>query len=372
MTTANLTRILTPITGVGFAGTPSVSNHVVDASTEGVAFVFDAKDTNAITHVGFRYGARTGTPPIFIAGIEGVSVTTGFPDGTYKGGGTPASGTFTPPASTAWDGTWQWVALDNSYTPALGERLCIAIRYSSGTIDGSNNSSFTTNWSSLNPVLASFPYAVRNTGGTWTNQTSAAAFGLRTASSRYGAIIPNLYATRSASTVGHRQAMKVNLPAGFGTTYRVRGVRTTASLALATGKTPLAKIWNAGGAIASKAMDTEQIGSATSGAYRCAECIFDTAVDLNFGTDYYFGFEVADATSAGVLIYGTQFASADDNTEDGGSYCCLSTYNGSVWTDDTTVRPWMELILDDITEPSGGGGAFIGPMRVIQSAGRRR
>lgn len=355
MTAAKLIRILSPHTTLS-TGSPSASSHVVDASNEGVAFAFDAKDANAITHLGFRYGARTGTPPTYIIGLEGISSSTPFPDGTYKGGGTPASGTFTPPSSTAWDGTWQWVVLDNSYTPSLGERLCITIRYSSGTIDGSNNSSFTTNWTGIGPSLACFPYSVRNTSGTWAAQTTATAFGIRTASSRYGVILPNLYTTRSASTVGHRQAMKVNLPAGFGATYRVLGIRSVVSLASTTGKTPLAKIWSAGSALASKAIDTDQVGSPVSGTNRTVECIFDTPIDLNFGTDYYFGFEVADAASAGVLIYGTQFASADDNTEDGGSYCCLSTYNGSVWTDDTTVRPWMELIVDDWEEPSSSGG----------------
>lgn len=360
MTIAHFSRILQPVSGLMFASSPSASNHLVDASNEGAAFVFDTRTTNTITHLGFRYGARTGTPPTFIIGLEGVSTTTGFPDGTYKTNGGNCSGTFTPPADTSWDGLWQWVALSNTYPPTLTERLALTIRHSSGTVDASNNSSFTTNWSNLAPVLASLPYAVRNTGGTWASQTSAPGFGVRTANERYGAIIPNLYTTRSASTIGHRQAMHVVLPAGFGSTYRVLGIRACASVASALGKAPLAKIWSASSALASKTIDTDQIGSATSGAYRTIETYFDTAVNLNFGTDYYFGFEVADAASAGVLIYGTQYASADDKaTDESGAYCSLATYNGSSWTDDNTVRPWMELILDDWTEPSGGGGIIM-------------
>lgn len=333
--------------------TLSFSSHIVDASNEGVAFAFQAETTDAITHLGFRYGVRAATPPTYIIGLEGLSSSTGLPDGTYKGGGTPASGTFTPPASTAWDGTWQWVALDNSYTPTLGEFLCSTIRYSSGTIDASNYSSFTTQIS--NAPSSYFPYPIRNTAGTWaTVAPSMPTFGVRTASGRYGYIIPNLYATRTASTVGHRVALKMSLPAGFGDTFKVSGIRFAGSIAGAVGKNPLCKIWSASSALASATLDSDVI--ATSTAYRSMEIRFDTSVTLSFGADYYFGFEVADAVNGGVILYGIQHSDSADATKDGGDYFQLATYNGSTWTTDATVRPLMELIVDDITEPSGGGG----------------
>jgi hypothetical protein len=368
MTNALGMRILNPVPGVMLGGTPSANNHIVDASNEGVAWVFDTRSTNAITHLGFRYGARTGTPPTYIIGLEGVSTSTGNPDGTYVGGGSPASATFTPPADTTDDGVWKWIALSNSYTPTLSQRLAITIRYSSGTIDGSNNSSFTSRWSGMSPELGSFPYSLTNTAGTWTKGTSAPIYGVRTASERYGPIIPNLYATRTAATIGHRQAMKVNLPAGFGDTYKVAGFRASASIATTTGKAPLAKIWSASAALASKTMDVDQMGSPTSGAYRTVEVFFDTSVTLNFGTDYYFGFEVAETTNSGILIYGTRYLDTTDKSYiEGGSYCVGSSYDGSTWTDydDATVRPWMELILEDWTEPSGGGGLLLPVVRPI-------
>jgi hypothetical protein len=369
MTFANYTRFGQPLT-LNPDTTPSFSNHAIDASNEGVAWAFQAKSTEAITHIGFRYGARAATPPTYIAGIEGLSTATGFPDGTYKGGGSPASGTFTPPASTAWDGTWQWVALANSYTPSsIGEWLCSTIRYSSGTIDGTNNSSFSSQLT--NAPKTYFPYALRNTAGTWAISANAfPVFGIRTANLRYGYIVPNLYSTRTASTVGHRVAMKVNVSSGFGDTYKVIGIRFAGSIASAVGKNPLCKIWSASSALASATLDSDVIAIST--AYRSTEIIFDTSVALSFGTDYYFGFEVADATSGGVILYGTQFASADDKaTDDGGNYFSLATYNGSTWTDDATVRPWMELILEDWTEPASSG-SIIAPMRVIQNSRSRR
>lgn len=356
---------MTPIS----VGTPSISTHVIDASNEGVAFAFQARNTDAITHLGFRYGSRTGTPPTYIIGLEGLSASTGFPDGTYKTNGGNCSATFTPPADTTWNGTWQWIALSNSYTPARGEVLCITIRHSSGTIDGTNNSSFGTNWTNMLPSLGSFPYAIRNTSGTWASQQIGSTFGVRTANDRYGCIVPNLYSTRTASTVGHRVAMRVVMPAAYGDTYKVVGMRASVSLSATTGRNPLARIWSASSTLTSITMDTDIAGASTVSAYRSWEVMFADSVTLNCGTPYYFGFEVADATSAGIALYGTQFASADDNDDDGGQVFGLGTFNGTTWTDDLTVRPWMELILEDFTEPSGGSGAVLMPQSVFSPMG---
>jgi hypothetical protein len=249
----------------------------------------------------------------------------------------------------------------------------LSIRYDSvtaDTINGSNQGSFVTNWSNMAPTLLSFPYAIRNTSGTWAVQTIAPVFGVRTANDRYGCIVPNMWLTRSSATIGHRQAMKVNIPAAFGDTYRVSGIRAAVSLAATTSKAPVAKIWQGTTALASKTLDTDQMGASTVSAYRIVECFFDTAVTLNCGTDYYFGYEVAETVSSGVLLYGTQFADAADNTDDGGSMACMGRFDGTSWTDDTTVRPWMELILDDFTEPTGGGGgAVILPQQTFSHIG---
>jgi len=374
VTKANFLRFLTPNGGLWFVGNPTINVHTVDNAAEGVAWVFDAKTTDPITHVGFRYGSRTGTPPTYIAGLEGASTTTGFPDGTYKTNSGNCTATFRPPADTTWDSIWQWIVLDRSYTPTLGERLCFSIRYDTAalnTIDGSNNSSFGFGWSNFGSNLNSFPYSTRNTSGSWANQGFPPLFGVRTVNDRYGGIVPALYSTRSSATIGHRVAMKVNIPGGFGDTYKVSGIRGPVSLAsLASGRTPIAKIWQGNTVLASKSCDIDQIGQTTNNALRNYEATFETSVVLNCGTDYYFGYEIADATSSGIILYGTQFNDAADNSDDGGAVCIMGRSDGTTWTDDTTVRPWMELILDDFTEPTGGsGGSMLIPQQTFSPMG---
>jgi hypothetical protein len=127
-------------------GSVSFTNFTINSSAgtaDIVVWCFQADTTDAITDLGFRYGARTGTPPTYRISLQGASTSGIGPDGTVLGGGSPASQTFTPPADTSINGLWQWKTLANSYTPTRGQFLCSVIEYSSGTIDGSNNSSFT-------------------------------------------------------------------------------------------------------------------------------------------------------------------------------------------------------------------------------------
>lgn len=334
----------------------SASNAVCDANNDGLGWIFKSPTTDAITHLGFRYGARTGTPPTYIIGLEGVVTTTGLPDGTYLGGGTPASMTFTPPADATIDGLWQWKALDNSYTPTRGQDLAITIRYSSGTVDGSNNSSFTRR----NPtgVAHSNPYSLTLTAGTWAASNEQPVFGIRTASNRYGNIIQAAYTTRTASTVGHRAALKFTLPADWASTFKVRGVRFYGSIASAAGKTPILGLWDASSAIQTASIDTDISASAT-GTNVINELYFDEAslTALNFGGTYYAGLEVADAASGGVIVTGATLSEANDLLSfPGGTAVHLATYDGATWSDVQTARPMMELIFDDLTEPAGGSG----------------
>lgn len=345
---------------LGGGTTPSFQSHPLDASNDGVGFVFQARDTNAITHIGARYTLRTGTPPTYVATIEGVSAATGLPDGTDVGGGSLTAATFTPPASTAWDATFQWFALTNAFTPTLGAWYSGTIRHSSGTVDASNFSSFTSHMTSFSGAGQSIPYAVRLTAGTWAKQGSSPVFGVRTASSRYGCPVQGFYNTRTASTVGHRVTCKIKIPSGLGT-YKLGAVNFAGSIAAAANKVPILGIWTSSGTIHTTVVDTEQTVNSTT-AYNLYEMIVDEVLTaLDSGTDYYIGLEVADAASAGVLLNGMQLAASDDRDAfEGGVNVCLSTYNGSSWTDDGTVVPFLNATLYDMTPPgSGSGGAMI-------------
>jgi hypothetical protein len=341
---------------VGFpfdpASSPGFTTFTLDASTDAMEFIFQAPESIVITKLGFRYGARTGTPPTFKISLQGVDGS-GNPDGTIKGGGSPASATFTPPASTAWDGTWQWVTLANSYTCARGELLALVIKFDSGTIDGSNNSSF-TELVNAGSEAQGFPYAIQNNAGARTKRPLLPVYGYASSTTAYGnpcetAIAKAVFgSTDNPDEVG----MTFNLPAGWGDTYKVVGVRFLISPN--AGSTLDVTIYDTDGSTVLQrvAYDTDH-GTTSTAQY---EILFDEATlsTLNFGSTY----RVSVAPAGTITLYGLQVdAAADWDAWPGGQDFAYSTrVDAGAWTQDATKRLLLELILADVTEPAGGGG----------------
>jgi hypothetical protein len=234
--------------------------------------------------------------------------------------------------------------------------LAIALRYSSGTVSGSHFSSFVNEVGGFaSSGLQHFPYSLRLAAGSWSKRTSLPAFGIRTASNRYGYYYSGHYTT-TVSTSGHRSAMKFRVPTDATNAYKVAGVKFWGTIGNSTGQSPTVAIWNSSGVVASVTISTtNDIGSST----RCLrEFYFSTTPDLTPGTDYYVGIQVN--TSGALGLAGYQLADSGDLAMfPGGSQWHLATYNGSAWTDDQTVRPACELILADMTQASGGGGGGV-------------
>jgi hypothetical protein len=334
----------------------SANNHVVDASTEGVGWVFQPFNADPITHIGFRFGARTGTPPTYQIELETVDGT-GLPTGTDVGGVSPTLATFTPPASTAWDGTWQWIALTNSHTPTRGQVIAAVIRYSSGTIDGSNNASFTRNLAN-HGFITGFPYCLTNSAGTWSKIATGPTFGWRTASGRYGWIGTLAYATASANTAGHRILAKFKLPSGEASSYKVIGMAGQFKPGAGSGSCKMILTDSSGTILQETTFDSDQDANVNAVGGRLMYFDDTSLQDLTYGTDYYIGLEVISGT---VTIGGISLAeAADRESYPNGLNRCLGTATGGAITDNTLVMPAIEIIVDEITPASGsGGGALI-------------
>lgn len=345
------------LNGAGLPVLPGgVTNHTVDASNEGVAFAFMSETSSAITKLWFRYGLRAGTPPTFRISLQSLG-TTGLPDGTVLGGGSPASATFTPPADTTWDGLGQWITLDNSYTPTAGQILCSVIEYSSGTIDGSNNSSFTRSFNGLQSTATGIPFVLTNTSGTWSKlPTSSAPFAYGTASTKHGFPAVGTYTT-TQSTSGRRSACGITLPTSLGTTFSPAGFSCCGRLG-ATGSVGRFSVWDSSGTELATTgdMDSDHL------AYVASECniraIFTTRPTLNYGTKYYFGAQSVSSSVVGVRGI-TLTEASDRQAHPMGEVRHLGIWDGATWTDTTTTLPWVDLIFDDNTLPAGAAGGYV-------------
>jgi hypothetical protein len=317
-------------------------------------FVAQAPDAVPISRLGFRYSSRTGTPPTYKIALQGVNGS-GNPDGTIKGGESPASATFTPPADDTWSGTWQWISLDNSYTPSQGELLAVVIAYDSGTIDASNYSTFTT---ALNNISnrPGRPYGITNDNGSRSRIATPPIFGAGGTSSSWGTPVKAIYTTQiSVSTSPDEQAVAFSLPSGSCNTYQVAGVRVGGTNA-AAGKTYLVTLYSETTPLQQITVDSDQVSNV--GTYTLMQFTFSetTLSTLSCGTTYRIGLAPQES-SANFSLHGLTVGAATDlSAYPGGTAWYLSTRTDSGnWTDDQTTRPLAELIIANLTEASGGG-----------------
>lgn len=337
---------------------PAFTTFALNQTTDQIETIFQAPAAIVISRLGFRFSIRTGTPPTYKISLQGVD-TSGNADNTIKGGGSPASTTFTPPADSTWQNTWRWLNLDNSYTCARGEYLAWVIAYSSGTIDASNLATFVCAINNSGSVT-NFPYTIQNDAGSRTRLTQIAEFGYGSSSQAYGT--PLLSAQSQSITSTTEAGIAWTLTSGWGSTYQVVGVRFHATLA--AGKTLTATIYTATGVgdttvLQQVTLDTDfNAATATAGWF---EIYFDetTLSTLSYGTAYRLSLVVDSGTNnfAGF----TSAVAADCEAWNGGQLFASTSRAGGNWTDDATSRPLIELILDDISVLSGGLIWQIGP-----------
>ena len=350
MADAAANRITGTSQGVVVPG--SVLNVSLNGSGIAIAWLVQAESTEAITHLWFRGGARTGTPPVYSIRIE-LPDSSGNPDNADAGGGSPTAKTFTPPADTSWNGLGQWIVLTNSWTPTLGQPFYIVIRYSSGTIDASNFFSFSSGYAGFNSASRNIPFFATLSGGTWTKAVTAVVVGWKGATGVYGFPFYNI-TNASVNTSGHIGAAAVTIPTSICTTFTV--IAFEAVIDPGTSGNFIFGIWDASGAaIATTTIDIDALASV---AARSMRVVLSSQPTLTAGVEYYYGVR-CDGTGT-VLIQGLKTTDAADRAAFPlGLSKCMATWDGSAWTKDTTSVPLIEITAADITLPSGGGGGAL-------------
>jgi len=354
-------------------GSMSFSNFSLNGSTDQLEWIFQGEAGVTVTKLGIRLGTITGTTPTYIISLQGVDGS-GIPDGTIKGGGSPASATFSPSGLGWAAGSWNWITLDNSYAiPDADTNLAIVVAYSSGTVDGSNFASFTSHAGV--PDLGK-PYAITNDAGSRSKVTaSLPVYGYASSSKAYGFPISanSSHAFNSGTGTADEYGVKFTLPADWCATYKVLGVRLLTGGLVAAGST-LMQLY--GGtdttaahstgatseATAHQSVTLDHDHMATTGA-TWMEALFDesTLATLYAGATYRIAFQPQNTNNFTVIYQSVATASDWAALNGGEDFGKTQRLNAGTWIDTATDRIAMELILADITEPAGGGGGLIVP-----------
>lgn len=345
---------MTGFSRMGFAVSHSVTNFAVNSPTGGIGWTFQARSISPISALFFRYGARSVTPPTYRISLQSPNAT-GFADGTVLGGGSPASATFKPPASAAWDGSGQWITLANSYTPATrGELLVATIEHdpvANETCDATNNSSFGRGLSDLLTIANQIPYVSTKTSGTWSKITgnTNVCFAVEDADGVYGVPFQSTF-NSTLAVAGQRHAAAITMPSGIGNTFTVGGLIFSSQRIGSAAATAVIGIWDQSGVpITSFTVDTDQQANPTNGGV--FHYLFPTPAVLNYGTKYFFGVE---STTSPISVTGINLTRQQDRAAyPNGLNRAYATWNGSSWTETNTRLPYVDLIFEDITPAAG-------------------
>jgi hypothetical protein len=342
----------------------------------GMVFQFDSDgSSDTITHVGFRLGTVTGTPGAnsYRVGIQGVN-SSGEPDGTFLGGGSPASATFTPSSGNA--NTWQWVALTNSISINRGALTALVLERATAT-DAANCIAAAYGHTRAF-ARAGIPYGLTNNASAWAKQpgngsNAEPAMGCKSASAVYGKPAKNqfIYSDTYGATV--EAGMYFTIPTNFASTFKVKGVEfigltppsgtgvhyatlyenpVTGTIAIPTGGQ-------------SNATDNDAVAQAES-TDRFMKFLFTgTLPTLSAGTEYGIGLAVTGSAHMALACLELQSAADGDAWQWGQQTGFMtrtlntdfppSSNDTNNFTKTATKRPLMRLLLADVTAPSGGG-----------------
>ncbi len=346
----------------------SFTTFTIDGTTDECGVVFQAESAMTITQVGIRVGTITGTPGTLTISLNSVDGTTGNPSATILGGGSPASVAIASPSATFTANQIYWATLDNAYTCTRGEVMAVKVDPTAGTWDGSNSVVVTVAIAGFGARVG-FPYAVQAPAGTYARVAGYPVFGIRGASDTHGCPVEALNTTTlDSGTSPDELGFAFTLPSGWGNTFKIKGVMwllTKQATGASTGQTFDLVLYNSDGTTALQTLtwDWENLGTTSAGSgYRTCEFYFTetTLSALNFGTKYYIMMKPAGASGdVTIADFGLRQAT-DMQAFPLGENCFLASKvdNGSP-TETTTKRPFVGLILDDITEPTGGAGGLL-------------
>lgn len=327
----------------------SWTNFELDHANDQMEYFFQCEEACAISALCARQGAVDGTPPTYEFRLEGV--TSGArADGTVKGAANAGKGDITLPGAN----TTFCTTLGATYTCTKGEFLSGVIDYRTGTISGSASAHFTyQNGAGLG---TSFPSTVTVDSGAGTRRNGLSIpFGYKCGSTFYGNNIQS-FAIEDFGTGSNpdERGNEFSVPAGACDTFKIDGARFYGYLATAAGSGTYV-IYEGTTVRQTATVDSDY----SNGNNTYVDVKWSEGYTFTCGTTYQIIYKAVGAGGTSHGIAALTYANAGEmNSLPLGTsmyYTGRQDAAGS-WTNTTTKRAAIDLVISDITEPSGGGG----------------
>jgi hypothetical protein len=160
----------------------------------------------------------------------------------------------------------------------------------------------------------------------------------------------------SSDSTPDERGNAITIPAGMCASFKIAGIRMFPRIP-ATGKTVLVSLYSNTTALQTVTWDSDVAGAAATTENTPIRILFDetTLSTLTCGTEYIVAVAPQE-TSSNLAVRWFTFDAANDVTALplGTAWYAVSRADAGSWTTDTSSRYTIDLILSDVTEPTGG------------------
>lgn len=320
------------------------TSRLIDAAGEAAALIFRPPKAGVITKVGFRIGAVPSAGDADVR-LETVSATDGNPTGTLFGTTTNA----TQAISAA--NTWYTTTLTAGATVTRTDTIAAVVVNTTGQYNVSAIP--TTTWNS------SHPYQDHFASGAWTKNVGGLAMALEYNDGTY-AHIPGVIPASSLTGVSYNNTSSPDeRGAKFRFPIKVRAYGIWAFRNVAQDFDLVLYDSDGTSALATVTVDKD-VFMDSAGLFLYP---FTSSIELSANTFYRVAHKPTSASN--VTLYEADAASVAVMAAmpSGADVHHTSRTDAGAWTDTTTKRAWMGIIVDGI---DAAGGPLIGPGRLIR------
>jgi hypothetical protein len=342
MALQSLKGVITVPTVFGRSGGVAFTSVLLDAAAEALAVIFQAPLTGTIDRIGFRTGTVT-TGATVTCTIEGVSVTTGDPDGVAAGSGTVAI------ADTD-DNVWKEATLSSTAAVTRGNVYAAVI-----TVPAGANLNVVYAGTAIDNIAGlNLPYSDEFLAGVWSKSNNAAVINIRYDSGVYEPI-----GTLPASGIAITTFNSGSTPDERGLFFQLPFPATLTGAivnGLFTGGSTI-KVYDSDGTtvLTSLVVDPDQAGSANAGPYRF---LFPATVALAKTTNYRISVLPSSASNNTLTDFTVNTAAMMDAFDGGQAFHLTTRTDAGAWTQTTTQRPFIYLLLSAFDDAAQDGGFF--------------
>lgn len=345
MTLQTIKPIVAPFGFIGMSNLDHGSS-LLDAAGEKVGMIFMVPKTGTISRVGFRTTTVTTAQTLRVS-LQTVSATDGFPTGTLYGGS--AAGTQAAPAANS----FYTVTLGTAASATKGDIVAVVVEFDSTAGNLYIGSYLFSSMSGGSGNMAPYVKEFTTVWGNPADGSGSPIFSLEYSDGSYEytagcyPITSNSFVTFNSGSTPDERALRFSFPFSC----RVTGFWFYGIL---SGDTDFV-LYQGTTAIQTKSVDFNQtFNNGVQGQHRF---FFNSEQVISINTVYYLSAKPTTVTSIQTGEIAVPSAAAMDMFELGQKAYLATRTNAGAWTETTTARPLMGLIIDQLDD--GASGAII-------------